>query len=58
MNHFVRNPQWYETRRRKQRNKIANCAEKKITEACDKHPSAKMLGTIARFILQQDPRRY
>ena len=58
MNHFVRNPHYYETRRRKQRDKIANCAEKKIREACDDQPAGKILGAIARCILQQDPRRY
>ncbi|MCK5861134.1 MAG: hypothetical protein KAH38_01525 [Candidatus Hydrogenedentes bacterium] len=58
MNHFVRNPHYYETHRRKQRDKIAKFAEKKIREACDDNPAGKILGSIARFILQQDPRRY
>ena len=58
MNSFVRNPQWYENYRRKQRETIAKCVQKKINETGGNHPVAKTLATLARVALEYEPRRY
>lgn len=58
MNPIIRNPQWYETHRRKQREKIAKCVQRKIHEAGDNHPVAKTIATVVRIALECDNRKY
>ena len=58
MNQIIRNPQWYETHRRKQREKIAKCVQSKIQEACGDHPVVKTLAAVVRIALECDTRKY
>lgn len=58
MTPITRNPQWYETQRRKQRETLAKCVQKKICKATDDHPVGKIIARVVRIALECDTRKY